>query len=199
MLLHYTALPRPSAFRQPPHPDFSVIARSEATWQSPTYSPEIPRHRHPVPPDRPEAGPYKVYFYRVDLLLVRNILHGQANAFAFLIHFQHAYLNHIVRFKNNLQDEHPGITLVRSQRDAGFTPYTSGLPQVLTFNAALPIATQVKMKIVARHNYTALYIDGVKVGEFNKQSILPLMRLGGDKGNSFKGILQDITIYNYEK
>ena len=111
----------------------------------------------------------------------------------------YAYLNHIVRFKNNLQDEHPGVTLVRTQRDAGFTPYTSGLPQVLTFNAALPIATQVKMKIVARHNYTALYIDGVKVGEFNKQSILPLMRLGGDNGNSFKGILQNITIYNYEK
>ena len=29
------AMPRPSAFRQSPQPDFPVIARSEATWQSP--------------------------------------------------------------------------------------------------------------------------------------------------------------------
>lgn len=109
----------------------------------------------------------------------------------------YAYLNHIVRFKNNLFDEHPGIALVRSQRDAGLTPYTSGLPQVLTFNGAIPLAQSCKLKIVAKHNYTALYIDGQLIGEFDKQAVLPLLRLGSDDGNNFKGIVQSLTIYNY--
>ncbi|MDD4820250.1 MAG: glycoside hydrolase family 20 protein [Flavobacteriales bacterium] len=111
----------------------------------------------------------------------------------------YAYLNHIVRFKNGLFDQHPGITLIRAQREKGLTAYTSQLPQVLTFNGSFPIGTQVKVKIIACHNYTALYIDGQKVGEFDKQSILPLLRLGDDAGNNFRGIIQSMTIYNYEK
>lgn len=111
----------------------------------------------------------------------------------------YAYFNHIVRFKNNLQDEHQGITLVRAQREPGLTAYTSQYPQVLTFNGSFPIGTEVKLKIVARHNHTALYIDGQLVGEFDKQSLLPLLRLGSDQGHNFRGIIRDLTIYNYAR
>ena len=111
----------------------------------------------------------------------------------------YAYFNHIVRFKNNLQDEHRGITLVRSQREPGLTAYTSQYPQVLTFNGSIPIGKEVKLKIVARHNHTAVYIDGQLVDEFDKQSLLPLLRLGSDNGQNFRGIIQSMTIYNYAR
>ena len=111
----------------------------------------------------------------------------------------YAYFNHIVRFKNNLQDEHQGITLVRAQREPGLTAYTSQYPQVLTFNGSFPIGKEVKLKIVAKHNHTALYIDGQLVGEFDKQSLLPLLKLGSDDGQNFRGIIQSMTLYNYAK
>lgn len=111
----------------------------------------------------------------------------------------YAYFNHIVRFKNNLQDEHQGITLVRAQREPGLTAYTSQYPQVLTFNGSFPIGKEVKLKIVATHNHTALYIDGQLVGEFDKQSLLPLLKLGSDDGQNFRGLIQSMTLYNYVK
>ena len=111
----------------------------------------------------------------------------------------YAYFNHIVHFKNNLQDEHRGITLVRSQREPGLTAYTSQYPQVLTFNGSIPVGKEVKLKIVARHNHTAVYIDGQLVDEFDKQSLLPLLRLGSDNGQNFRGIIQSMTIYNYAR
>lgn len=111
----------------------------------------------------------------------------------------YAYFNHIVRFKNNLQDEHQGITLVRAQREPGPTAYRSQYPQVLTFNGSFPIGKEVKLKIVAKHNHTALYIDGQLVGEFEKQSLLPLLKLGSDDGQNFRGIIQSMTLYNYAK
>ena len=111
----------------------------------------------------------------------------------------YAYFNHIVRFKNNLHDEHQGITLVRAQREPGPTAYASQYPQVLTFNGSFPVGKEVKLKIVARHNHTAVYIDGQLVGEFDKQSLLPLLRLGSDQGHNFRGIIRDMTIYNYAR
>ena len=111
----------------------------------------------------------------------------------------YAYFNHIIRFKNNLQDEHRGITLLRAMREPGLTAYTSQYPQVLTFNGSFPLGKAVKLKIVATHNHTALYIDGQLIGRFDKQSLLPLVRLGADNGGNFKGIIQSMTIYNYAK
>ena len=52
---------------------------------------------------------------------------------------------------------------------------------------------------MATHNHTALYIDGQLIGRFDKQSLLPLVRLGADNGGNFKGIIQSMTIYNYAK
>ena len=70
---------------------------------------------------------------------------------------------------------------------------------MLTFNGSIPIGKEVKLKIVARHNHTAVYIDGQLVDEFDKQSLLPLLRLGSDNGQNFRGIIQSMTIYNYAR
>ncbi len=60
----------------------------------------------------------------------------------------------------------------------------------------LPVNAWVDLVIVAERGKTTVYLDGLKTGETDNQTVCPLRQLGSRTGNSFVGSIRNLLVYD---
>lgn len=92
-----------------------------------------------------------------------------------------------------------GIGVVRAAGSPGIDAASSHLSKDVSrvYSDPLTLNHWTSVVIVGERGRTVVYLDGVKTGESNNQTICPLAELGSQTGNSFVGKIRNLKVYNH--
>lgn len=91
-----------------------------------------------------------------------------------------------------------GIGLVRAGGSPGVDPASSHIANDLSrvYGESPAKGKWMKLTVVGDRRRTTLYVDGMKVGDSDVQTICPLGMLGSPTGNSFVGKVRNLKVYD---